>query len=1223
MLRYPRANPAKWWTRRSSRWTAHSPRTTSISPGRRWLTLTALLVLAALVCGAWYLTNPRRLSGMASLLLSHLLNHRVTVASGRLSLAGTLRLSGVRLGAARPGVPPLFYAREVDLRFDWLTLLSGHLRVQRLMALNPTIHLIENRATHAWNYQSIFRAAPAAAARSRPPGAPGIRAPSALAAFGAIRRLPVIKLHAMRICWGRIQHGIYEQTARSVLNARLTPRPHRHGLYRMWLEQRSAGGGVTMVLTGRWNLPQHRFTARITTLRLTRRLRRTLPWAVQKWWRRLDLQGGLRNVVVSLSPQAGIAVTGDLAGVSLQLPLAKATGSAQGMAVDGLSGHAALRGSRLWIRHLTGRILGYRFVIPAAHFDALGRSGPFGLTIQLPHWIIPATYPAVVRSSPAFQIARAILYRLRPSGLLDLTVRIRRTVEGAAPTVEGEILCRNLRARYVRFPYPLRRLQGVIRFTRHRIFFEHVAGLAETYPVSLDGEVSIHQDNGPIDLRISSDRAYFDQRLEACLPRAIQPIWKRLNPRGWGRFICQVRRPAGSTTDPQITLHIFPTDVRARYIDFPYPLRHVHGELYFTEHQTRVIRLTGWAGRHNVGRVILTGQVDYSSGHLRHLQPHLHVLATRIPLTRRLLDCLPSPYARWLGTLRPEGGNVGLDAEIAPPEKPHGDARGRGGLRQADEWGARLVGVVTLSDGVLRTPALPWPLRQVRVKAQVQGPRRWTLQASGQTGANGQGAFTATASMAASARHGALLQAAARWRHIVVTPDPGPPGVLPAAWWKIWMQTRPTGPISGSGSITLALLRRSGGPGANVRVKQFQAVFQPRGLSIAPAFLPAPLTDIRGVMTIDSGGWNISTLVGQADGAQWKLHGHYRNAAKMIHLAGSASAQNIDPKWLAALPGPWKGSLGSPPPQGAWSLNVPILQRSTRRANSPWHFSGVLQMRNLHLAGALAAHVPAAQVALAGDWAAGHAIPQAQGRFTISRLTLASQSIENLTGDFSCDAATHTILVPALAGRIAGGKLVGSVALHANKRANYQAEFKLTGAQLAGLLAGRNTRPTVAVTATQPGSGRGLISANLTLHGRLDQPQSRTGHGELVVRHANMYNLPLAMWLLQIATLRLPVSRAFQHAQIDYRVRYNTVRFTTIRLQSRGINVVGQGTLNLATQRLSLRMLTASPTGSQVPLLGLLFGLARSQLLQLYVGGTLQRPVIHAIPLELWIWPFE
>ena len=129
-----------------------------VSPVRRAATAGALSVFVLLFGAGWYVTNPKRISRLSESLLSKVLGGHVTVKSGRLSLSGTLLLSGVELRTADPepmpgGDVPIFSAEQIEARFDWVGLLSGQLTATQLVAApaGERAHCSNNGAVGPWD----------------------------------------------------------------------------------------------------------------------------------------------------------------------------------------------------------------------------------------------------------------------------------------------------------------------------------------------------------------------------------------------------------------------------------------------------------------------------------------------------------------------------------------------------------------------------------------------------------------------------------------------------------------------------------------------------------------------------------------------------------------------------------------------------------------------------------------------------------------------------------------------------------------------------------------------------------------------------------------------------------------------------------------------------------------------------------------------------------------
>ena len=140
--------------------------------------------------------------------------------------------------------------------------------------------------------------------------------------------------------------------------------------------------------------------------------------------------------------------------------------------------------------------------------------------------------------------------------------------------------------------------------------------------------------------------------------------------------------------------------------------------------------------------------------------------------------------------------------------------------------------------------------------------------------------------------------------------------------------------------------------------------------------------------------------------------------------------------------------------------------------------------------------------------------------------------------------------------------------------------------------------------------------ATLAMRQTFGENPDRTGRGDMEIRDGKIYNVPLAMGLMQMVTLRLPVAQAFNHAAMSYYLRDNKVTFERILLESPSIDLAGAGTMSLKDKALDLNFVTESPNELSLPLVSTIINQIRLELLQLSVTGTIDDPKITPVPLS-------
>ena len=666
MIPYARGNPARWWRSRGvGRWGgAHrSPAAMFISPARRFTSLLALSLLLVLLTGGWWATSPRRVSHMAEVLLSNLLGGQVEVQSGRISISGTLLLSGVQLKTEKGSDPALtvFAADELELRFDWLSLLTGQLHATQVTAVHPSLILIEDRRTERWNYERLLSA-------QRDTG--GV---TARGGMGGRLALPVIVLREARVQWGESAAGVVTYTGATVIDGQLAPDAKMPGVYRLRMDERGEAPlsprEKPAAVTGSWDVWNNHFSASISDIELTDRVRRTLPRPIRELWDRYQLKGRLTALRTSFDPQDGLMLHVELSGVAMTLTIDEnmlLTRQKEYIALVGVQGSLEIHAStgNIKFTDLRGRILGYRF-ITNGEIRGTAAESPFDVTVEFPNARLES-YPQIAYIEPH---TRDLLERLRPHGLLDLNVALRRSAWNGKVSVEGKILCKDMTMRYAHFTYPMRKVHGPILFTNEHVRFDDVSALADDNPIVMTGTCGITAEDQAVDFTVSSPDAVFDQRMAACVPEEFGKLWDQLEPWGRGRFVCHVTRakdgrsPAGGAGPMHTQVEVDLVDGRVRLRDFPYPLHQARGKLIFTGNQTTIENLTLAAGSDDSGRITLNGVVNYPQGDIGNLQPVIRVDATDVPIDAALLDALPAEFTAWRSTIDVTG-RLGLAATV-------------------------------------------------------------------------------------------------------------------------------------------------------------------------------------------------------------------------------------------------------------------------------------------------------------------------------------------------------------------------------------------------------------------------------------------------------------------------------------------------------------------------------------------------------------------------------
>jgi hypothetical protein len=137
---------------------------------------------------------------------------------------------------------------------------------------------------------------------------------------------------------------------------------------------------------------------------------------------------------------------------------------------------------------------------------------------------------------------------------------------------------------------------------------------------------------------------------------------------------------------------------------------------------------------------------------------------------------------------------------------------------------------------------------------------------------------------------------------------------------------------------------------------------------------------------------------------------------------------------------------------------------------------------------------------------------------------------------------------------------------------------------------------------------RGKLTASIDLGGVGRSLNGMAGHGNVRLRDADIYELPLMVALLKIVSIREPDRTAFSKSDIDFDVQGNHIYFKRIDFNGDAISLLGQGEMDLQSNvALNFHALVGRDE-IRVPILRGLMREASEQIVQIRVGGTLQNP---------------
>lgn len=233
---------------------------------------------------------------------------------------------------------------------------------------------------------------------------------------------------------------------------------------------------------------------------------------------------------------------------------------------------------------------------------------------------------------------------------------------------------------------------------------------------------------------------------------------------------------------------------------------------------------------------------------------------------------------------------------------------------------------------------------------------------------------------------------------------------------------------------------------------------------------------------------------------------------------------------------------------------------------------------------------------------------EATGRLTASSAEVWGHQIRGLDGPLVCNSAGVLVGRPATPGASADplratlyDGVVEALARYDWSSERYQLDARLNNADLGRFaidhLPGRQ-------------SLLGKADATLRLAGVGPAKTTVTGAGEIHLRDAYLYELPVMVSLLKLLSVRSPDATAFTESRIDYVVQGDVVRFPKIEFLGDAVSLSGDGALRFPDQ---IDLVFSARLGRRtLPLVGGLLNSSGEQwrLLPVHVQGSLYDPVV-------------
>lgn len=251
------------------------------------------------------------------------------------------------------------------------------------------------------------------------------------------------------------------------------------------------------------------------------------------------------------------------------------------------------------------------------------------------------------------------------------------------------------------------------------------------------------------------------------------------------------------------------------------------------------------------------------------------------------------------------------------------------------------------------------------------------------------------------------------------------------------------------------------------------------------------------------------------------------------------------------------------------------------------------------------------QAALAIDWSPQRERPALDIDVALDSLSALGLALSDARAHLRTGDGEQALVVEDFSADVVGGRIAGDIAVGAGPRAGrYDADLRLAGVDLGMLVASLGSESGLP---PGPTPERGVVSGQLFLTGRLDDPASRIGRGAMVAEGGELVSLPFLLGVIELTNLQPPRGEQLDYGVVEFSMQQDLVSIERMVAESASIRVQGQGRLTLSDTGVDL--IFTSRGKRRVPLLSNLVDAVRNELIAARVTGTLADPRFRAQPL--------
>jgi len=742
-----------------------------------------------------------------------------------------------------------------------------------------------------------------------------------------------------------------------------------------------------------------------------------------------------------------------------------------------------------------------------------------------------------------------------------------------------------------RLPCPLTDVVATVQANNDGFAVRNLSARGGESTVWLDVRRAGYTPDAPWSLAARLRRIELGPQLMAKLPANMQLAWRKYWPSGLVDVDVALASDGRRLLPEATEVTVRCLGVAFTYHKFPYRMERAEGTLVLKNDVLSVDDMTAYTGD------------------------------CPVAVSARVWQPLSDPF----GWMEAKGHNVPLDQKLADAlsavNREHSESLAKLHLEgTCDFWlrvgrdapGAEATQhfIVRLNDCAVCFEGFPYPLEKIRGRIERLPDRNWTF--TDLVGTNDTGRVT-LAGCLTTAPEGRVLAIRLEGKNVPLDEDLR--DALRPAMQQVWDDLAPRGFVDLGADIEWLVDQKK----LNLTVL---ADPQPETASIEPKAFPYRMEQIRGRLVYRDGHVSFDRVWAKHGQVQLSCNGSCEflsDGSWRLHLGDVAVDRLcLDRELIQALPSRLRRGLVRLDPRGPMYLHQSAFDLwHTGRLGEPvragWDLVVGFQQASIDC-GVLLENMHG-DVRLAGQFDGEHF--ESRGELAIESLTFRGFQFTEVAGPLSIDDARvlfGSYVVPGktdsaaaaesssprpITARLFGGVVRGDAWIALEDVPRYSLSAQLAQADLR--LLAKETMPGQQDLRGRLGGDVKLWGQGLTVHGL-------GGKGQIWLREADVYELPVMVSLLKILSMSEPNRTAFSSADVGFTVSGPHVHLSPIDFKGDAISLLGKGEMDFDSNIDLAFYAVVGRDVLHVPLVSPIGHGVSQRTMTLKVGGTLQDP---------------